>query len=235
LVGLPHAGGAASFFAPWRGLLPAGWRLFAAKYPGREDRIEQRRVSTLGEIVEGVLGEFTGAPEAPGAGGRGVVLFGHSMGAVVAFELALRLAGTGRPPVLLGVSGKSPADEVGFFDPADGAGAVGSGLAERVLRLDPLFAEVEKVPELRDHSLDVIGQDLDLLRAHRMSPGVLAGVPILAVGGTEDPSCGAGDLDAWRARTTGPLARLDLPGGHFYIREHVPEVVAAIVAAVAEG
>ncbi|HVE76616.1 MAG TPA: alpha/beta fold hydrolase, partial [Actinomycetota bacterium] len=99
LFGIPYAGGGASIFRPWAELLPAPVQLCPVQLPGREWRIKETPATRMDDLV-GALAEavdpYTDLPFG---------LFGHSLGALVAFELARRLESEGKPPVHLFVSG----------------------------------------------------------------------------------------------------------------------------------
>ncbi|WP_181784834.1 thioesterase II family protein, partial [Pseudonocardia pini] len=101
LVCLPHAGGAASAYRPWLAVAPADVELTLVQYPGRQDRIREEpwrdAVAMARAIVEELRGET-----------RPLVLFGHSLGGTIAFEVARRLR---RPPVRLVVSAQRGAPE----------------------------------------------------------------------------------------------------------------------------
>lgn len=104
LICFPHAGGAAGGYRGWA--LDAPWdvEVSAVQYPGRGDRFGEHpaadMTSLVDDVVAGLLREHTADALAT------TVLFGHSMGAAVAYETARRLAVTGRPPAALVVSGQ---------------------------------------------------------------------------------------------------------------------------------
>ena len=85
LVCFPHAGGSASFFLDWADLMPAGVELLAVRYPGREDRILDPPAGSMDALVEPLLQACSALSDVP------LAFFGHSMGAVVAHEVAQRL------------------------------------------------------------------------------------------------------------------------------------------------
>src|SRR6202521_1832437 len=82
VFGVPHAGRGASLFYPWASRLPEWVELCAVQLPGRETRMSERPLTRLGDIVEGLLREIVRQLDRPYA------LFGHSMGALICFELA---------------------------------------------------------------------------------------------------------------------------------------------------
>src|SRR6266567_4334667 len=99
LVCLPHAGGAASFYGSWRHYVPDDIELLAVQYPGREDRLSEPPITRMDALVDGIVEALESDSERPTA------LFGHSMGAAVAFEIANRWQQQGAPLLHLFVSG----------------------------------------------------------------------------------------------------------------------------------
>ncbi|HEJ1191670.1 TPA: pyochelin biosynthesis editing thioesterase PchC, partial [Pseudomonas aeruginosa] len=91
LACFPHAGGSASFFRSWSERLPPDIDLLALQYPGREDRFNEAPATRLEDLADGAalaLRDFADAP---------LALFGHSLGAALAYETALRLESAGAP------------------------------------------------------------------------------------------------------------------------------------------
>ena len=100
IVCLPHAGGSAPFFLPVAAALSPGVDVVALQYPGRQDRRSERPIDDMAELADRVHGILRRQPELP------VTLFGHSMGAVLGFEVTRRLEADGHGPVRLFASGR---------------------------------------------------------------------------------------------------------------------------------
>jgi pyochelin biosynthesis protein PchC len=97
----PHAGGAASYFRGWPAGLAPGIEVLAVQYPGREDRAVEPCLTTVADLADQIQAAL--GPSLPGT----FAFFGHSMGAILAFEVARRIAREqGRGPAHLFVSGR---------------------------------------------------------------------------------------------------------------------------------
>ncbi|MDR0959602.1 MAG: alpha/beta fold hydrolase [Propionibacteriaceae bacterium] len=217
VVALPHAGGAASFYRAWADHFPVGWRLLAAKYPGREDRLNDAPTASLNNTVAQISDDLAALT----ARGDRFLIVGHSLGAIIGWELAHRLEQAGADLALVVISAKTPSID-STLDPNDS-----EALARGLTGLDPLFATIEQYPELRDHALAATAADLTHLGAHTMTPQPIAS-RLLALGGNTDLAVPTTALTGWRERTTGDFWHRILPGGHFYLRGEEGTVVKLI-------
>src|SRR3954465_2576403 len=92
LIVLPHAGGSASCYLPLLAPLWPRVEVLAVQYPGRQDRLGERPISDLHALADCVAEELEPWTDLP------YTLFGHSFGATVGYEVALRLGRSGRVP-----------------------------------------------------------------------------------------------------------------------------------------
>lgn len=205
IVCLPHAGGAASFFASWGDQTAA--EVLAVQYPGREDRLAD---PVPGDVVSLARQIAAAVPtDLP------IVLFGHSLGAVIAYEVARALEFRhGVRPAHLVVSGRrAPSDSPG----GDRHRLPDDVLVDELVRLGGTDGRVLRVPEARSVFLPAIRADFRIAETYRHSPGLEPGCPLTAVMGTEDAEVNAEQARRWAGHTTGEFALHLLPGGHFYL------------------
>jgi surfactin synthase thioesterase subunit len=221
LVCLPHAGGSASFFHPVSQTLSPKTEVLAVQYPGRQDRRGEPCVDRIPELADRLLDLI-----ADGAG-RPLALFGHSMGALLAFELAgLLEREAGIEPAVLFVSGHRAPSQTG------------SGEHAHLLDDEDLIAVVERLggsdarvlgdAELRHLLLPAIRSDFKAAETYRPGRTRVLSSPINAMVGDADPMASVQDARAWKQHTTGEFDLRVFPGGHFYLGDRAPEVIQHI-------
>ncbi|MFF4582174.1 thioesterase II family protein [Streptomyces sp. NPDC001389] len=224
LVCFPHAGGSATAYKPLAQALPADLDVVSVQYPGRQDRFRETPFTDLERLVEAVSGELARALAADP--GRPYALFGHSMGALVAYETARRLERAGLPaPRRLFVSGRGAPDNPSgthyrYYGDAD-------VLAE-VRGLSGTDQTLLDNPEVLEMVLPALRADYRAVGTYTWSGGGPLAVPVTALTGDRDPVVTVGEARAWREHTTGGFALEVFPGGHFYLDDQ-PERVAAAV------
>ena len=152
LVCAPHAGGGAGVFGPWRPLLPQSVALHAVQLPGREDRFGESPMTDLDRVADAVLPDLLALPARP------TVLFGHSLGGMLAHALASRLQDAGRPASHVVISACLPGDDP-VPRPAI-AGLPGAEFIAALTRLGGLPAEFAEMPDLLDAFLPTLRADL---------------------------------------------------------------------------
>lgn len=220
LVCLPHAGGAATFFKPWAERLPAGIDLFAVRYPGRQDRMAEPFAERMADLADGITADLLPLLDRP------LALFGHSMGASVAYEVGVRLESRhGFVPRRLFVSGRQ-APHIATTE--DYEGYDDEELVEAVRALGDADGGALDLPGIRELVLPALRADFRLLRGYRPADPAKVAAPITAYAGLSDPGCPVPGARAWSELTLGGFALRVFPGDHFYL---VPEQ-AALVADV---
>lgn len=224
LACFPHAGGTASFFRPWGRRLPPGVELLAAQYPGREDRIREPLIAEMEPLADQLAQALAPVTAQP------LILLGHSLGAKVAYEVALRLAGQAGPRLAaLVVSGHTGP---GRERPSAWHLASDDALCAELRRSGGTPEQTLHHPEVRQLILPIVRNDYRLAENYRIVTGAPLSCPVLAFVGDSDREVTPGDADAWAAVSTGPFSRRVYPGGHFYLAEHHVSVLAEVISAV---
>ncbi len=222
----PHAGGAASYFHPWAASLAPGIDVLAVQYPGREDRAAEPCVTTIPELADQIHAALRSSlPET-------FAFFGHSMGAVLAFEVTRRIAWAGdREPARLFVSGRA-APPRKHHQNLHRAGDPALIAELRSLGgTDPRILQDNAVLEL---ILPVMRADYTASETYEFAPGAPLSCDITALTGDRDVHNTAADAAAWSGHTTGAFDLRVYPGAHFYLddcRAQVLEVISSSLAA----
>ncbi|MFH9293899.1 thioesterase II family protein [Streptomyces sp. NPDC017520] len=222
LLVLPHAGGSAGFFHSWGTEFDSGTELLVARYPGRQDRLGDPCITAMDELADRVTEAVLPFHDVP------LSLFGHSMGASLAYEVALRLRHRhGSSPAALHVSSRVPPHRLNpraLHEQGDEA------LIEEVRRLGGTDDAVLDEPGLREIILPAMRADFAIVGTYGPRPADPVGCPVYAYIGDEDPGTSVEDMSAWSDVASGGF-RLDvLPGGHFYLVEQREPLLRAVLA-----
>jgi medium-chain acyl-[acyl-carrier-protein] hydrolase len=218
---LPYAGGGAGVFRGWEDSLAGRVEVCPVQLPGRETRFREPAFTRLAPLVEALAGSLRLYLDRPFA------LFGHSMGALLAFELARRLQRDHGPqPVRLVVSGcgapqtRTSRTTIHALPAAE--------FREELRRLDGTPAAILANDELMDLLLPTLRADFSLCESYAYIAGPPLACPVTALGGLGDDAVSRQDLDAWRDQTTGPFRVRMLPGGHFFLNSARPLLLQAL-------
>jgi len=219
---LPYAGGGAAAYRAWADGLPPEIEVCRIELPGRGSRFAEPRFKSAAELVRAAADGLRPHLDPPFA------LFGHSMGALLAFELARELRRRGRPlPALLLVAGHE-APQCPDPDPPLSHLPDSEFVEEIRRRYDGIPAEVLAEPELLDLLLPVLRDDVALLERYRYSEEPPLDCPISCLGGEEDRRVSRESLEAWRDQTVRSFALRLIPGGHFFIESARAAVLRAV-------
>ncbi|MEU5682999.1 thioesterase [Streptomyces venezuelae] len=235
LVCFPFAGGSASYWFGLSGLLSPGVDVLAVQYPGRQDRHKEPCLESVAALADGVVDQLP-------SDGKPFALFGHSLGAIVAFEVARRLrdsgpagsgtgaAGPGRPVHLFASGGLArpyrPAGRSGSLDDAD--------ILAHLRAMGGTDERFFGSPELQELILPALRADYRAVATYEAPGPERLDCPVTALIGDADERTSPEEAGTWRERTSAAFDLRVLPGGHFYL-DGCQEQVAAIVTAALTG
>jgi len=222
LIILPHSGGGARTFSQWPAKLPEDIEVLAVQLPGREERFRETPFSRMEPLIEALTLALASCLDAP------YVLFGHSLGALIAFELARAISAQKlNGPAQIIVSGHAAAHlprdtpSMHLLPEAE--------FLERLRALEGTPPEILGHMEMMRVFLPLLRADLAVGETYTYSGGEPLDCPLTVYGGADDPMISPQKLEAWKALTSGAFNLRLFPGGHFYLKDS-----ALFFAALAE-
>lgn len=207
---LPHAGGGAGNYRSWVAGLAPEIEVLPVQLPGRETRFLERPYDSIEPLLDGLLGAIRPYLDQPFA------FFGHSLGALVGFELARRLAGEGIVPQHLFVSGYGAPHLSAKLPPMHHLDDVQFVLALHDLNTVP--AAVLANEELLALLLPMLRADFAVYERYHYREDAPLSCPITMLGGNADALVSSEMLAAWAAHTRLPGELHLFPGDHFYLQ-----------------
>lgn len=214
----PHIGGGPSFFRAWVSRFSPHIEVCAIHLPGREERIGEKPILRFESAVKEIAESLTRFLDLPFA------FFGHSMGSLIAYEVARTLAHKGNRPSRIFVSAhRTPWRPVGTPGGTLGDEEVLQFLRRMKANMDVVENDREKI------FLNIIKNDLALYQSF-VAPMYLQKVdcPITALGGSEDTFAPPAAIEEWADLTSAGFSSHILPGGHFYPAQNLNKLVAII-------
>jgi medium-chain acyl-[acyl-carrier-protein] hydrolase len=208
----PHAGAGALAYREWGRALPPAIQVLPVLPPGRETRMRETSYTSIEPYVEDLATALAPELRAPYA------LFGHSLGALVAFELARRLHTSDLPtPVHLFVSGRMAPQLTEHRRILHRLPA--SDLSRELAALGGIPSRLDLGDHRLSPLLDALRADLTVNEKYEFRPEPALGTAITALGGAADHRVDERELAAWRSQTSGPFTFRTYRGGHFYLTD----------------
>ncbi|GAA3918383.1 alpha/beta fold hydrolase [Streptomyces lacrimifluminis] len=208
LACFPYAGGSASFYFPTSQALSPSVEVLAIQYPGRQDRHAEPALTNIEALADGIadaLNKWTDRP---------LAFFGHSMGSLVAYEVARRLQRDGVTlSALFASGGRAPHlwRSRGMHKRPD------SALIDELRELGGTESSALDNEEVLQMVLPTLRHDYQAIETYRYDPSPRLTCPILALIGDRDPRVSVNDVRGWDEHTSAGLDVRVLPGGHFYL------------------
>jgi medium-chain acyl-[acyl-carrier-protein] hydrolase len=225
---LPHSGSGAFQFASWKNSLPQVLDICPIQLPGRENRLREPPFTRIQTIVENLASELSGYMD------RAYILYGYSLGALIAFELAreLRRQKIQAPLSLFVLARRAPHlllhDGPMHHLPDD------LFLAEVARRYGELPASIRQDVELMKLVVPILRADITALETYVYEEEDPLDCPIYAFGGNSDSTTTAQDLEAWRLHTKRTFELKIFHGDHFFLRNNQQSVFSAILSKLSQ-
>ncbi len=210
----------------WARSLPDDIEVMAAQLPGRDGRLRDTPLPSIAAIVDMVLPAIIEASDLPYA------IFGHSMGALVAYELTVALERAAvRTPSHLFVSSRRAPDEPDTRAPLHGM-TEAQFLVELQERYGAIPPAVLDEPELLELLLPVVRADIRAVETYQPSQQVPHKVQcaVHVYGGKQDRHPLPAQLSAWQRVATGPVRVCTFDGDHFYLQTERDALTTDIAA-----
>lgn len=219
----PHAGGGASLFRRWPGLLSREIEVYAVQLPGREDRLKEPPFTRLPPLVEALAHALQ-----PYLYEKPYAFFGHSMGGFISFELAryirshqfhtaprqLFIAATRAPQL------PDPDPPVHMLPEKE--------FIEKLYQLNGTPDEILQNPELLEFALPLLRADFAVCETYTYNAEEPLPCPISAYGGSDDKEVTSTELAAWREHTQATFKHLMFPGNHFFFSRNPTDLLHVI-------
>ena len=220
---LPYAGGGAGIYRNYSQEIPDDVEVCAIRLPGREKRFSEPAYRSVGPLVEAMADALRNDVDLP------FVIFGHSLGALVGFELSRQLRRElGVQPVSLIVSAHR-APQIPDPDPPI-HDLVDDEFIEEIQKLNGTPLEVFESPEILSLVMPMLRADFCMTETYQYREDTALDCRLRAYGGEEDDEVIRSELEPWREQASGDFELRMFPGGHFFIHHRHSELMAALRA-----
>lgn len=226
LICFPHAGGSAAFYRTWAERVSPEIEVAAVQYPGRADRLDEAVVHDAETQVRRIVAAL------PALHDRPIALFGHSMGAILAYEVARSLEAAGTPAAHLFVSGCRAAHIPGGRRVSE---LDDDRLVETLGWMGGTDAALLADTDLRAMVLPYVRGDFRLVESYRHLPDPRLSTPVTSIIGEDDKVATVDAAARWAELTSGSFDQRIFPGDHFYLVPHRDKVIAEVESRLSNG
>ncbi|MDY6934985.1 MAG: thioesterase domain-containing protein [Spirochaetota bacterium] len=223
----PYSGGTAQVFLPFARSLPVSMGLYALEMPGRGRRFRENLPDSISSVVDEAIHGLI-----PLLDTKEYVLFGHSLGSLIAFETARVLKGKGsHMPMHIFVSGaRSPQtpmrDELIHYLPDD-------DFVNKLKKIGGTPQEVLQNKEMLELLIPMLRNDFRMYEVYKYEEDEPLGCPITAIGGLQDKRVTSDDVEGWSVHTSVSFTKHMLNGDHFIIHTHLKDIIDIIINTLA--
>ncbi|MGD9619486.1 MAG: thioesterase II family protein [Mycolicibacterium sp.] len=215
----PHAGGAPQYYVPFAKTFTTDIKRVAVQYPGQRGKQDFASFTSLPALADEVCNKISPEQDRDGP----VSFFGHSMGGLLAFEVARRFEDAGRPIAALFVSACAAPGRVGYEDIPESD----DGLLAAVSAMTGASPEFMQNPEFAAAILPTL-RGLKAIANYNCPPEVTLSCPIHAFYGDDDEIATVEKVTPWLERTRAEFSAREFKGHHFYLNDHLSELVADV-------
>ncbi len=224
LLCIPGLASNAHIYRPWARLLPSSIGVLGVELPGHGARMDEPPATELSELADGPLLE-----EVAALADRPLVIFGHSMGALVGLELGRRISERlpFRPALFVAAGSDGPQSRKPVPDPDRMTDAE---VSQFLVAWGGTSAEVLGDPDYARLLLRLVRAELAMLRRYRFTPGQPLGCPVRAYIGADDPLVTIADAQGWCLTGEGETEVRTFSGGHFFFQTDEAAVLRQLQA-----
>ncbi len=219
----PHAGGSASFYNSWKGCFGEKIKICPIQLPGREDKFTKEPIRSVDIVTKQVVRELMNTENK-------LILFGHSMGTKMLYEVEKELEKGGRVSEFVIVSACSPPhmpDKYPISNLPD------DQFIQELIKYNGVPGSMAQQREVVDLFLPMLRSDFIMSESYICSERTKLICPILALGGYEDDGANEEDMKAW-SEYTDDFQYCMFEGDHFYLKENEEKVIKKISETVIE-
>jgi len=215
----PHAGGSAQYYVPFAKTFSTDIKRVAVQYPGQRGKQDFASFTSLPALADEVCKSISPGQDRDGP----ISFFGHSMGGLLAFEVARRFEAAGRPITALFVSACAAPGRVGYEDVPE----TDDGLLAAVSTMTGASPEFMQNAEFAAAILPTL-RGLKAIANYDCPPEVTLSCPIYTFYGDDDKIATAEKVTPWSERTTAQFSVRAFNGHHFYLNDHLGDLVPEI-------
>jgi medium-chain acyl-[acyl-carrier-protein] hydrolase len=228
LIAYPYAGAGAVAYHQWAKHLPADIELISIQYPGRGRLMDMEPLTSIDELVAEAYETVLTISDKP------FYFFGHSLGALVAFETVRKLRRFEKtlPKALFVSSHKAP--QTRSLSDYDLHTLPDERLLAGLMRYGGMPAEILQSPDMLAYVMPLIRADMTALETWCYQPEPALNIPITVLGGDKDKTVHSTQLQCWRDLTNSDFQCHIMPGNHFYIQDQLPAVIDKLCSVIEE-